>query len=128
QTTVPSFDRAAEGEPTPTATDTPGSLCARTAARTSSRARSPPAAYRADGAVPTTEGTVWACGNRGAATATACVRNAANVATTAPTASAVRAAQVGSRLRATCTPSTTPTISSSKPMAAAPGASSAAAT
>ena len=40
----------------------------------------------------------------------------------------VRAAQIGSRLRAALTPSTTPTTISNMPMAAAPGASSALAT
>jgi hypothetical protein len=47
---------------------------------------------------------------------------------TTPTASAVRAAQAGSRFRAVFTPSTTAPIISSRPMTAAPGASSASAT
>ena len=119
QTTVP---------PAPTATDTPGRFCSNTAERTSSRARPMAAVYCGDGAESTTDGTACDCGKRGAVTTTPWVRNVANAATTTPTASAVRAAHIGSRLRAALTPSTTPTTISSMPMTAAPGASSASAT
>ena len=119
QTTVP---------PAPTATDTPGRFCSTMAARTSCRARSTAAAYCGDGAESTTDGTSCDRGKRGAVTTTPWVRNAANAATTTPTASAVRAAHIGSRLRAALTPSTTPATISSMPRTAAPGASSASAT
>ncbi len=128
QTMVPSFAKAPEGKPTPTATDTPGRFCSNTTARTSSRARWTAAAYCGDGAESMTDGTSCDCAKRGALTTTSWVRNAANAATTTPTASAVRAAHIGSRLRAALTPSTTPTTISSMPMTAAPGASSALAT
>ena len=117
-----------EVPPAPTATDTPGRFCSNTAARTSSRARSTAAAYCGDGAESMTDGTACDCAKRGALTTTSWVRNAANAATTTPRVSAVRAAHIGSRLRAALTPSTTPTAISSMPMTAAPGASSASAT
>ena len=119
QTTVPTA---------PTATDTPGRFCSSTAERTSSRARSTAAVCCGDGAESMTDGTSCDCGKRGAVTTTLWVRNAANAATRTPTASAVRPAHIGSRLRAALTPSTTPTTISSMPMTAAPGASSASAT
>jgi hypothetical protein len=61
---VPSF----AARPAPTATDTPGRFCSRTAARTSSRARSTAAAYCGDGAESMTDGTSCGCGKRGAVT------------------------------------------------------------
>src|SRR6185369_2645699 len=94
QTTVP---------PAPTATDTPGRFCANTAARTSSRAFPTAAAYRGDGTGPMTEGTSADGGKRAAVAATPWVRKAANAATATPMASAVRAAHIGSRLRAALT-------------------------
>ena len=66
------------------------------AARTSSRARPTAAAYYGDGAESMTDGTSCDCGKRGALTTTRWVRNAANAATTMPTASAVF-------IRAVCT-------------------------
>jgi hypothetical protein len=75
-----------------------------------------------------TEGTSGGCAKRGAATVIACVRNAANAAIRAPTARAVRPAQIGRRFRAVLTPNRTAASISRNPMTAAPGASSALAT
>jgi hypothetical protein len=56
--------------PAPTATETPGKFCSRTAARTNSRARSMAAAHCGDGAESMTDGTSCGCANRGAVTVT----------------------------------------------------------
>src|SRR3954466_12356622 len=51
--------------PAPTATETPGRFCSRTAARTSARARSTADAYWGEGAESMTDGTLCDCAKRG---------------------------------------------------------------
>src|SRR5688500_8152905 len=67
----PHCSKAPGGKPPLTATETPGRFCSRTAARTSSRARSTAAAYGGDGAESLTDGTSGGCAKGGAATVTA---------------------------------------------------------
>src|SRR6185295_1995422 len=66
--------------PAPTATETPGRFCSRTAARKSSRARSTAAAYCGDGVESMTDGMSRGCGKRGAVRAATWIRNAATTA------------------------------------------------
>src|SRR4029453_7365037 len=114
--------------PMPTAIETPGRFCSTMAARTIGRARSTAAAHCGEGADALTDGTSGGCAKRGALTETSWVRNAANAAMRTPTASAVRAAQIGIRFRAVLTPITTAASISRNPPTAPPGASSAMAT
>ena len=94
------------------------------AARTIGRARSTAAAHCGEGADALTDGTSVGCAKRDAATVTAWMRNAAPAAMRAPTANAVRAAQIGSRFRAVLTPSRTAAAISRNPPTGAPGGSS----
>jgi hypothetical protein len=111
--------------PMPTAIETPGRFCSTTAARTIGRARSTAGAHCGEGAGALIDGTSGGCAKRGAATVAAWMRNAANAEMRTPAASAVRPAQIGTRLRAILTPNTTAASISRNPMTAAPGASSA---
>jgi hypothetical protein len=74
------------------------------AARTIGRARSTAAAHCDEDADALTDGTPGACANSGASTVIEWMKNAANAAISAPSATALRAAQVWSPLRAPLTP------------------------
>jgi hypothetical protein len=76
-----------------------------------------------EGADALTDGTPGACAKRGASTLLEWMRNAATAAMRAPTATAVRPAQAGSRLRAVLMPKRTAASMSRNPTTAPPGGS-----